>query len=108
MKESGIGRNATDTAASLLREYKEHREKFRIFDDFEQATSKLRESVERGIETTPEPLKTVTNRVFRICLDGFFLIQVCEWKINYIAEALLHSIETRNPISLASNARGLI
>jgi hypothetical protein len=108
MNDSQKALDAPETAASLLREYRERRERFRIFDDFESAISKMSESVERGNETTAEPLKTLGNRLFRICVDAFFLIQVCEWKINYLAEALLHSIEVRNPISLASNTRGVV
>ena len=35
-------------------------------------------------------------------------LKVCGWKIDYIAEALIHSIEAKNPISLANNTRALI
>ena len=66
------------------------------------------ESIDRGLARTAEPLKTVVQRLFKICNDGFFLVQVCEWKISYIADALLHAIESQNPVSLANNSRALI
>lgn len=100
--------SATEAATLLLIEYREHRQTFRVFDDFENAMTQMRESAERGLCDLDEPLKTVAERLLKICNDGFFLVQVCEWKISYIAEALVHSIERQNPISLANNARALI
>ena len=99
---------AAEAATLLLRDYREHREKFRVFDDFEKTMAPMRESAEKGLCNAGEPLKTVAERLLKICNDGFFLIQVGEWKINYIAEALLYSIERQNPISLANNTRALI
>lgn len=99
---------APDDAMRLLREYREHRERFRFLDDFENAMSAMQDSVSKGLELTREPLKTIAQRLFNLSKNGFFLIQVCECKINYLAEALLHAIECRNPVSLANNTRALI
>jgi hypothetical protein len=92
----------------LFREYREHREQFRFLDDFEQAMSRMQGSVNRALEETRNPLKTIAQRLFDAAKNGFFLIQVCEWKIHYLADALLHAIESRNPLSLANNTRALI
>jgi len=53
-------------------------------------------------------LRSVAQRLFKISTDALFLREVCEWKITYIAEALLHAIENRNHLSLANNTRALI
>jgi hypothetical protein len=99
---------APEAAMLLLREYCEHREHFRMFDDFEAAMTTMQASVDKNLDRTREPLKTVSQRLFKISRNAFFLIQVCEWKITYIAQALLHAIETRNHLSLANNTRALI
>ena len=98
----------SEAATLLLREYREHRENFRIFDDFDKAMSGMRTSVDEGLGTVAEPLRTVADRLFKISRNGFFLTQLCGLKIGYLAEALQHSIKVGNPLSLASNTRGLI
>jgi len=92
----------------LLREYCEHREHFRVFEDFDAAMAAMQASIDKNLDQTAEPLKSVAQRLFKISRDAFFLIEVCEWKITYIAKALLHTIETRNHLSLANNTRALI
>lgn len=92
----------------LLQEYRKHREQFHFLDDFEQAMSRMQGSVSRALEATRDPLKTIAQRLFDAAKNGFFLIQVCEWKIHYLADALLHGIQSQNPISLANNTRALI
>jgi hypothetical protein len=94
---------APEAATLLLREYCEHREHFRVFDDFDNAMARMQSSVDKSLEQSREPLKTVAERLFKLSRDGFFLVQVCEWKITYITDALLHAIETRNHLSLANN-----
>jgi hypothetical protein len=100
--------SASEAATLLLREFRDHRERFCIFDDFDKAMSEMRTMVDGRLGTVGEPLRTVAERIFKICRDGFFLIRVGELKISYLAEALQHSIEVGNPLSLASDTRGLI
>ena len=99
---------APEAAMLLLREYREHRNQFRFLDDFDQAMSRMDDSVSKGLQLTREPLRTIAQRLFNVSKNGFFLIQVCEWKINYLADALLHALESRNPVSLANNTRAII
>lgn len=99
---------APEAATLLLGEYCEHRENFHMFEDFEAAMAAMQTSVDRNLDRTKEPLKAVAQRLFKISRDAFFLTQVCEWKITYIAQALLHAIETRNHLSLANNTRALV
>ena len=51
--------SAGETATEVLREYREHRETFRMFDDFDEAMSGMRMAIERDLGTVAEPLKTV-------------------------------------------------
>ncbi len=108
MSEELNPHSTTESLTRILREFREERIQFKVFDDFDRAMSAPQESVDRNLETTLEPLKTVASRLYRIARDECFLIQVCEWKINYVADALLHAIESKNPVSLANNARALI
>lgn len=108
MNENAPAPAAPEAATLLLREYCEHREHFRIFDDFDIAMAGMQATVDTNLDQTSEPLKTVAQRLFKISRDAFFLIQVCEWKITYIAQALLHAIEARNQLSLGINTRALI
>lgn len=53
-------------------------------------------------------VRVVADRLFKVTEQGMFLYEVYQWKIDYIAEALIHAIQTGNPISLANNARALV
>jgi len=99
---------APEAATHLLREYCEHREYFHVFDEFDSAMAAMQNAVDRNLDQTSGPLKSVSQRLFKISRDAFFLIQVCEWKVTYMAEALVQSIERRNPLSLANNTRALV
>jgi len=108
MEDSCTGFNAAQAAIIVLNDYRQRRQEFRAYDDYDQAMKQMRESSSGKIEALEEPLKSIASRLFSIADQGFFLFQVCEWKIDYIAEALIHSIEAKNPISLANNTRALI
>ena len=108
MSENLTAIATTEALTRILREFREERNQFKVFEDFDLAISGMQESVDRDLATTPEPLRTIASRLFRIARDECFLIQVCEWKIHYVADALLHAIESHNPVSLANNARALI
>jgi hypothetical protein len=108
MADSCTDFNATQAAIILLNDYRQRRQKFRVYDDYDQTMKQMRDSASENIEALEEPLKTIASRLFSIADQGFFLFQVCEWKIDYIAEALIHSIEAKNPIALANNTRALI
>jgi hypothetical protein len=108
MSELHINNNATDAATILLNDYRQRRQAFHAFDDYDQMMKQMRESAFEKISTLNEPLHSIASRLFLIADKGFFLFGVCEWKIDYIAEALIHSIEVKNPIALANNARALV
>jgi hypothetical protein len=108
MADSSTGFNASQAAIILLNDYRQRRHEFRVYDDYDQAMKQMRESASGKIEALGEPLKSIASRLFSIADQGFFLFQVCEWKIDFIAEALIHSIEAKNPIALANNTRALI
>jgi hypothetical protein len=70
--------------------------------------AKMRESARTKIEKLKGPLKPLASRLFSTMDQGFFLFNVCECKLDYLAEALIHAIEARNPLALANNARSLV
>ena len=108
MADSCTDFNAAQNAIILLNDYRKRRQEFRVYDDYDQTMKEMREGASAKIEALEEPLKSIASRLFSIADQGFFLYQVCGWKIDYIAEALIHSIEAKNPISLANNTRALI
>lgn len=108
MTESHTNYNATEAAIVLLNDYRQRRQEFHAFDDYDQAMKQMRKSASGKIEALKEPLKSIASRLFSITDKGFFLFQVCELKLDYIAEAIIHAIEAKNPIALANSARALV
>lgn len=108
MADNLLDYNATEAATILLKDYRERRQEFHVFDDYDQAMTQMREIAKAKIEKLDEPLKTVASRLFYAMDKGFFLFQVCEWKLDYLAEALIHAIEAKNPLALANNCRALV
>ncbi len=70
--------------------------------------SQFRGTVSAESQKLPEPLRTIATRLFLIADSGFFLFHVCAWKIDYLAETLIHAIDANNPIALANNTRALV
>jgi|GEM_PF-1173971 len=108
MTDNQTDYNATEAVAILLRDYRERRQAFHAFDDYDKAMSDMRQTASTKIDRLDEPLKTIASRLFSITDKGFFLFQVCEWKLDYLAEALIHAIQAKNPLALANNARSLV
>lgn len=96
------------TTIRLLLAFREQREAFSVFNDFDTVMQNQTATVESKADSFPESLKRITLRLHQICRNGFFVIQVCEWKIDYLAEAIIHALEANNPLSLANNTRGLV
>jgi rRNA-processing protein FCF1 len=100
--------NAAEAAKILLKDYRERRQAFHAFDNYDEVMMNMRKDVAAKIEKLNEPLKKISTRLFSIADKGFFLCQVCEWKLDYLAEALIHAVDAKNPLALANNARGLL
>ena len=108
MADNQTGYNATEAATILLKDYRERRQAFHAFDDYDRAMSDMRHTTSARIHGLNEPLKTIAARLLSITDKAFFLFQVCEWKLDYLAEALIHAIDAKNPLALANNARALV
>ena len=93
---------------SLLQEYGQRRKEFHAFDEYDTVMSRLRANTAGKIDTLADPLKSITARLFSLTDKGFFLLEVCEWKINAIVEALIQTINAENTLALANNTRALI
>jgi len=100
--------NTADEVIRLLKDYRERREKFRISDEYDEAMAGMRGSARSKIEKLDEPLKKIASRLFDIIDRGFFLYQVCDWKLDYLAAASIQSIESKNPLALANCVRALL
>ena len=108
MKINEPNHTATEALKMLLEDYRQRREAFSVYSDYDAIMHKMRSSYGAKINTLDEPLKSIAQQLFDVADQGFFLFQVIEWKIDYLASALLHAIDTSNPLSLANNARALI
>jgi hypothetical protein len=100
--------NATQDALLLLNDFRKRRNNFLGFNDYDRAMNQLRATVSVESAKLREPLRTIASRLFSVADGVFFLFHVCAWKIDYIAEALIHAIEAKNPIALANNTRALV
>lgn len=107
-KNDKIDYTATEAALLLLNDYRQRQQQNASFNNYDKAMAGMRRNTGRKIDTLGEPLKTVASRLFEIADSGFFLIQVYLWKIDYLAEALVSAIESRNPLALANNTRALV
>ena len=107
MKKNTQNYTATEALKLLLNDYRDRRKEFSIFTDYDISMQRMRGSYGAKIDALNEPLKSIAKQLFEIADKGFFLFQLIEWKIDYLADALLHAIEAKNPQSLANNARSL-
>lgn len=108
MPDSCAEYNAAQAAIILLNDFRQRRRDFHVFDEYDQTMKQMRENASEKIEGLNQPLKSIASRLFSIADQGLFLFQVCGWKLDYICEALIHSIEAKNPIALANNVRALV
>lgn len=99
---------ATEALELLLSDFRERKKTFRAICNYDDSMMQMRRKYRQQIENITDPLKSVAENLFKISDQTFFLFQVIEWKIDYLAEGLLHSIQSRNPLSLAINARSLV
>lgn len=101
-------RQNAEAAARMLRDYRERRQEFHAFDSYDEVMDKTRQRLVAKCQKLEEPLKTVASRLCSIADRGLFLQLVCEWKIDYVAETLIHSIEAKNALALANGTRSLV
>lgn len=108
MQESEPEYTATEALSLLLNDFRRRQEAFSFLSNYDEAMARLREKYRLRIESIDSHLKLIAKDLFDIADQSFFLFQVIEWKIDYLAEGLLQAIESKNPLSLANNARGLV
>jgi len=99
---------AKEALELLLTDYREKRKDFSIFCEYDASMAQMRKNYQERINKTSASLKPIASTLFEISDQSFFLLQVIEWKIDYLSEALLHAIKAKNPLSLANNARALV
>jgi hypothetical protein len=99
---------AKEALELLLTDYREKRKDFSVFCEYDESMAQMRNNYQERINKINPSLKPIARSLFEIADQSFFLLQVIEWKIDYLSEALLHAIKTKNPLSLANNSRALI
>lgn len=83
MAENHTKYDASQAAIILLKDYRERRQEFHAFDDYDAVMTHMRENAAEKIEKLDEPLKTIASSLFSAADKEFFLFQVYEWKIDY-------------------------
>ena len=99
---------ATEALLILLDDFRNRRKAFAAIIDYDESMQQMRENYRQKIDKIAAPLKKIAQELFEIADQSFFLLQVIEWKIDYLADGLLHAIQFKNPLSLANNARALV
>ncbi|MGE0086033.1 MAG: hypothetical protein AB7S75_16615 [Desulfococcaceae bacterium] len=99
---------ATEALELLLTDFRERRKNFSFLCNYDDSMMKMRKNYQQKINQISEPLKFIAEELFEIADQSFFLFQLIEWKIDFLAEGLLHAIQSKNPLSLANNARALV
>ncbi len=99
---------ATEALELLLKDFCERKKWYSAICDYDDSMTQMRRKYRQQIENITDPLKSIAEDLFEIADQTFFLFQVIEWKIDYLAEGLLHSIQSKNPLSLAINTRSLV
>ncbi|MEH3174238.1 hypothetical protein POW79_19800 [Enterobacter quasiroggenkampii] len=56
----------------------------------------------------PPPFNVISERLYTISKNTFYLIELFDYKIYLLAKGVLNSIETSNPLTLANNTRAII
>lgn len=99
---------ATEALELLLNDFRERRKEFSAISDYDDSMMQMRQEYRQQIKKITGPLKSIAENLFEISDQSFFLFQVIDWKINYLAEGLLHAVQLKNPLTLANNARALV
>jgi hypothetical protein len=76
--------------------------------DHERRFSELRGHVETKSNSLDHPLNDLSKRLYKTSDNTFFCIELFSYKFYFLAKAIVHAIETENPLSLVNNTRSLI
>lgn len=100
--------NESEVATVLLKDFRSRQQQLQPYNDYDATMKRTREQIAGKTENLEEPMKSIATRLFSVADQGLFLYEVYLWKIDYLAEALIHAIEAKNPVALANNVRALV
>lgn len=80
----------------------------KLGDDVYKKSKELEWVLEEKLKGVKPELMQLSMRIHKCANHGFYLLRVAELKVLYLLRALKHDLEDRNPLTLASNTRGLI
>jgi len=93
---------------SLLNEFVSDIEKNDFLRDHDERFFGLREQVKKKANKLNPPLNAISKRLYGIADNTFYCIELFNYKFSLLAKAIIHAIETENPLSLANNTRSLL
>ncbi|MEL0621251.1 hypothetical protein [Psychrobacter proteolyticus] len=99
--------NIENTLKSL-REFVAEIEETGFLRNHDERFSEVRDQVEKRSSKLSPPLNMVSKRLYHIADSTFYCIELFNYKFSLLAQAIIHSIETENPLSLANNTRSLL
>lgn len=70
--------------------------------------SGLRDQVEKKSSKLTPPLNIVSKKLYYIADNTVYCMELFNYKFSLLAQAIIHAIETENPLSLANNTRSLL
>lgn len=97
-----------DSTLQFLKDYVETIENDSSMRDFDDRFGQLEKHVYAKASKLLPPLNLVSKNLYDISHNTFYLIELFKYKFHLLAKAIIYSIETDNPLSLANNLRSLI
>lgn len=97
-----------DTTEELLKNYIEDIGNNDGLRDHDKRFGEHSKTLDKKFQTLKPPLNVISKRLYKISKDTFYLVELFDYKIYLLARGVLHSIETRNPLTLANNTRAIL
>lgn len=100
--------NKIEITLSALKEFVSDVEENEFLRDHDERFSGLRKQVKQKSSKLNPPLNAISKRLYDIADNTFYCIELFNYKFYLLAKAIIHAIETENPLSLANNTRSLL
>lgn len=98
----------TEKAENLLKSFIEDIENNDSLRDHDKRFGAQSKRLKLEFKKITPPLNVISERLYTISKNTFYLIELFDYKIYLLAKGILNSIETSNPLTLANNTRAII
>ncbi len=102
------GQDPEKLTLKAIKRYERDESRKKVANDIFEKAKEAKQDLEKNLQGVDEGLRELGIRIDQCSRHGFFVIRVAELKILYLLRALKHDLKDRNPLSLASNTRGLV